>query len=400
MGTVTKFVGMLAFAAALVPAVAGAQSGGVKVGVLSDMSSIYADISGLGSVEAVKMAIEDAGGSLLGSPIEVISADHQNKSDVGTNIARQWYDRDGVDSILDVNNSAVAIGVSQIAKEKVKLALFVGAASTDMTGIYCTPVTAQWLYDTYSVVRGTVDAAQEKGPKTWFFITADYAFGHSLDLEASNFITKGGGKVLGRVRVPIGTADYASFLLQAQASKADIIALALSGGDLVNVVKQGAEFGITESGQQFAAMLATEANIHAIGPAASGGIKFSSPFYWDLDDATRAFSARFEKRMKRPPTMMQAGVYSAASHYFKAVKAANSKDPATVMAKMREMPIEDFMTKAGKLRIDGRVVRDVHLFEAKSAKESKGEWDIYKLISTTPGETVTRPLNSACTLVK
>jgi branched-chain amino acid transport system substrate-binding protein len=400
MGRVTSVAGMLAVVACLVPGLAGAQNDGVKVGVLSDMSSIYADISGLGSVEAVKMAIEDAGGALLGSPIAVISADHQNKSDIGTNIARQWYDREGVDAILDVNNSAVAIGVSQIAKDKTKLALFVGAASTDMTGIYCTPVTAQWLYDTYSVVRGTVDAAQEKGPKTWFFITADYAFGHSLDQEASNFIAKGGGKVLGRVRVPIGTSDYASFLLQAQSSKADIIALALSGADLVNVVKQGSEFGIRESGQQFAAMLATEANIHAIGPASAAGIKFSSPFYWDLDDATRAFSARFEKRMKRPPTMMQAGVYSATNHYFKAVKAANSKDPATVMAKMHELRINDFMTKDGLLRVDGRVVRDVHLFEAKSAKESKGGWDIYKLISTTPGQAVTRPLNSACSLVK
>jgi len=372
----------------------------VKVGILTDMSSIYADISGAGSVEAVKMAIEDAGGSLLGKPIEVISADHQNKADVGTNIARQWYDRENVDAILDINNSAVAFGVTQIAKAKNKVVLLVGAASTELTGSYCTPVSAQWLYDTYSVVRGTVDAAQANGPKSWYFITADYAFGHSLEQEASALIERGGGKILGKVRVPIGTADYASFLLQAQASKADIIGLALSGGDLVNVVKQGGEFGITQGGQKFAAMLATEADIKTIGPQAAGGMQFSSPFYWDLDDATRAFAARFEKRMKRPPTMMQAGVYSAANHYFKAIKEAGTKDATTVMAKMRELPINDFMTKNGVLRADGRVVRDVHLFEAKSPKDSKSSWDIYKLVSTTPGNVVTKPLNPACSLVK
>lgn len=385
--------------AILVPGTSLAQEA-VKVGILTDMSSIYADISGAGSVEAVKMAIEDAGGSLLGKPIEVISADHQNKADVGTNIARQWYDRENVDAILDINNSAVAFGVTQIAKTKNKVVLLVGAASTELTGSYCTPVSAQWLYDTYSVVRGTVDAAQANGPKSWYFITADYAFGHSLEQEASALIERGGGKILGKVRVPIGTADYASFLLQAQASKASIIGLALSGGDLVNVVKQGGEFGITQGGQKFAAMLATEADIKTIGPQAAGGMQFSSPFYWDLDDATRAFAVRFEKRMKRPPTMMQAGVYSAANHYFKAIKEAGTKDATTVMAKMRELPINDFMTKNGVLRADGRVVRDVHLFEAKSPKDSKSSWDIYKLVSTTPGNVVTKPLNPACPLVK
>lgn len=392
-------VRILACVVGLMPGVLLAQEG-VKVGVLTDTSSIYADISGVGSVEALKMAIEDAGGSLLGKPIEVISADHQNKADIGTNIARQWYDRDNVDAILDINNSAVAFGVTQLAKAKNRIVLLVGAASTELTGSYCTPVSAQWLYDTYSVVRGTVDAAQAKGPRSWYFITADYAFGHSLETEASALIERGGGKVLGKVRVPIGTADYASFLLQAQASKADIIGLALSGGDLVNVVKQGAEFGITQGGQKFVAMLATEADIKAIGPAAAGGMQFSSPFYWDLDDATRAFAARFEKRMKRPPTMMQAGVYSAANHYFKTIKAAGTKDPATIMTKMRELPINDFMTKDGVLRVDGRVVRDVHLFEAKSSKDSKSSWDIYKLIATTPGNVVTKPLNPACPLIK
>lgn len=394
-----RLLGVLACVASLTPGILLAQEG-VKVGVLTDTSSIYADISGVGSIEAVKLAIEDAGGNLLGKPIEVISADHQNKADVGTNIARQWFDRENVDAILDVNNSAVAFGVTQLAKAKNKIVLLVGAASTELTASYCTPVSAQWLYDTYSVVRGTVDAAQAKGPKTWYFITADYAFGHSLENEASALIEKGGGKVLGKVRVPIGTADYASFLLQAQASKADVIGLALSGADLVNVVKQGAEFGITQGGQKFAAMLATEADIKTIGPAAAGGMQFSSPFYWDIDDATRAFAVRFEKRMKRPPTMMQAGVYSAANHYFKAIKAAGTKDANVVMAKMRELPIDDFMTKHGVLRADGRVVRDVHLFEAKSPAESKSSWDIYKLISTTPGNVVTKPLNPACPLVK
>lgn len=394
-----RLLGVLACVASLTPGILFAQEG-VKVGVLTDTSSIYADISGIGSVEAVKLAIEDAGGSVLGKPIEVISADHQNKADVGTNIARQWFDRENVDAILDVNNSAVAFGVTQLAKAKNKIVLLVGAASTELTASYCTPVSAQWLYDTYSVVRGTVDAAQAKGPKTWYFITADYAFGHSLESEASALIEKGGGKVLGKVRVPMGTADYASFLLQAQSSKADVIGLALSGGDLVNVVKQGAEFGITQGGQKFAAMLATEADIKTIGPAAAGGMQFSSPFYWDLDDATRAFAVRFEKRMKRPPTMMQAGVYSAANHYFKAIKAAGTKDSTAVMSKMHELPIDDFMTKNGVLRLDGRVVRDVHLFEAKSPKESKSSWDIYKLISTTPGNVVTKPLNPACPLVK
>ncbi|MEW5421616.1 ABC transporter substrate-binding protein [Amorphus sp. 3PC139-8] len=372
----------------------------VKVGVLTDMSSIYADISGEGSVVAVEMAIEDFGKDLLGSPIEVVSADHQNKADVGTNIARQWYDLDGVDAIVDVNNSAVAIGVSQIATEKDKIALFVGAATTALTGEFCTATTAQWLYDTYSVVRGTVEALQESGATSWYFITADYAFGHSLEEEATRFIEEGGGEVLGSVRAPIGTTDYASFLLQAQASGADVIGLALSGADLVNVVKQASEFGIRQSGQQLAAMLATEANIHSLGPKAAAGIKFSSPFYWDLNDETRAFARRFEERMKRPPTMMQAGVYSAVNHYFKAVEKAGTTDAEAVMAAMRELPINDFMTENGTLRKDGRAVRDVYLFEAKSAEESSGEWDLYKVISTTPGDVATRPLDEACFLVR
>lgn len=372
----------------------------VKVGVLTDMSSIYADISGEGSVKAVQLAIEDVGGSLLGKPIEVVSADHQNKADIGTNIARQWYDLDGVSAILDVNNSAVAFGVGQIAEEKKELALFVGAASTELTGQYCNAYSAQWLYDTYSVVAGTVSALQDAGVKSWYFITADYAFGHSLEDEARKLIEASNGDIRGAVRVPIGTTDYASFLLQAQASGAEVIALALSGADLVNVIKQGSEFGITESGQKFAGLQVTEANIHTLGPAAAGGIQFSSPFYWDLNDETRAFSARFEEVHGRPPTMMQAGVYSAAHHYFKAVEAAGTTEADAVMAKMHELPINDFMSKDVQLRVDNRAVRDVHLFQAKNASESTAEWDIYQLLSTTSGDVATRALNDACKLVQ
>src|SRR6266851_2585350 len=374
---ITRTLLAAATAVALGAVGAAAQSGGpVKIGVLNDMSSLYADIGGKGSVEAAKMAAEDAG-NVLGQPVQVIFADHQNKPDVGTAIARQWYDTEGVDVITDVPNSGVALGVNEVSREKKKLGLFVGPATSDLTGPKCSPYAAAWVYDTYALAHVTGSAVVKSGGDTWFFVTADYAFGHALERDTAAVVEASGGKVLGTVNVPLNTADFSSFLLQAQSSKAKIIGLANAGGDTINSIKQGAEFGIVEGGQKFAGLLIF------------------------ITDETRAFSKRFEQRMGHPPSFTQAGVYSAMHHYLNAVKALNSKDPDKVMAKMRETPINDFMTKNGKLREDGRVIRDFYLFEVKKPSESKGEWDLFKLIQTVPGDQAFRPIDKGdCPLVK
>jgi branched-chain amino acid transport system substrate-binding protein len=394
---------LLAAAAAVAMSAGGAaaQSGApVKIGVLNDMSSLYADIGGKGSLEAAKMAAEDAG-PVLGQPVQVTSADHQNKPDVGSNIARQWYDQDGVDVITDVPTSSVALAVNEVSREKKKLALFVGPATSDLTGPKCNAYAASWVYDTYALAHVTGGAVVKSGGDTWFFITADYAFGHALERDTAAVVAESGGKVLGDVQVPLNNADFSSFLLQAQASKAKIIGLANAGGDTINSIKQGAEFGITEGGQKFAGLLIFTTDVHSLGLRAAQGLQLTAPFYHDMNDATRAFSKRFEARVGRPPTFTQAGVYSAMHHYLEAVKALGTKDPDKVMEKMRATPINDFMTKNGTLRIDGRVMRDMYLFEVKKPSESKGEWDLLKLIQTVPGDQAFRPLDKGdCPLVK
>jgi branched-chain amino acid transport system substrate-binding protein len=397
-----KFQVLLAAAAAIALGATGAaaQGGPVKIGVLNDMSSLYADIGGKGSVEAAKMAAEDAG-PVLGKPVEVVFADHQNKPDVGSSIAGQWYDQDGVDVITDVPTSSVALGVTEVSRAKKKLALFVGPASSDLTGPKCNAYAASWVYDTYALAHVTGGAVVKSGGDTWFFMTADYAFGHALERDTAAVVTESGGKVLGSVKIPLNNSDFSSFLLQAQASKAKIIGLANAGGDTINSIKQGAEFGIVEGGQKFAGLLIFTTDVHSLGLKTAQGLQLTAPFYHDMNDETRAFSKRFEQRVGRPPTFTQAGVYSAMHHYLEAIKAIGTKEPLKVMEKMRATPINDFMTKNGVLREDGRVIRDMYLFEVKKPSESKGEWDLLKLLQTVPGDQAFRPIDKGdCPLVK
>jgi branched-chain amino acid transport system substrate-binding protein len=377
-----------------------AGEGPVKIGVLGDSSSINAAIGGKGSVEAVKMAVEDAG-PVLGAPVEVVSADHQNKADIGSNIARRWLDVEGVDVIADLPNSAVALAVSEIARNKHKIAL-IGAGSSDITGQYCSPYSAQWVYDSYALGKVLGTSVTKEGGDSWFFITVDYTFGHALERDTSQFVKAAGGKVLGSVRAPLNTSDFSSFLLQAQASGAKVIAFANTGNDTVNAIKQGREFGMNPDGaQQFVALNAYISDVKSMGLAVGQGVLLTEPFYWDQDDQTRAWSKRFEERAGHKPTAIQAGAYSEVSHYLKAVKAAGSKDADKVMAKMREIPINDFMTHDGKLRDDGRVERDMYLFKVKTPAESKGPDDLYKLIARIPADQVARPLSEGgCPLVK
>jgi branched-chain amino acid transport system substrate-binding protein len=373
----------------------------VRIGVLTDMSSTLADSGGSGSVEAAKMAVEDFGGSVLGSKIEVVSADHQNKADIGAGIARKWYDAEGVDAIVDLSNSSVALAVLEVSRTAKKLALISGAATADITGPKCSPYAAHWMYDTYSLAHASGSAVVKGGGDTWFFVTADYAFGHSMQKDAADVIQKSGGKVLGNVLAPVNTSDYSSFLLQAQSSHAKVVALATGGADTVNAIKQAAEFGIVSGGQKLVSTLIFISDVHSLGLASAQGLQFSAPFYWDLTPESRAFSKRFFERTKRMPTMEQAGVYSSTAHYLKAVKALGSKNAEDVIAKMREMPINDPMTHDGKLRIDGRVERESYLFEVKKPSESKEPWDYYKKIGQLSAQEATRPLSGGnCPLVK
>jgi branched-chain amino acid transport system substrate-binding protein len=371
----------------------------VKIGVLSDMNSLYADITGKGTGVAARMAAEDFG-PVLGKPVEIVTADHQNKADVATNIARNWYDNEGVDMITDGGSSAVALAVEEVSRQKQKLVLFNGPASSDITGKNCSPYAAHWNYDTYALSHVTGSAVVKSGGKSWFFIGADYAFGHALERDTAEVVEGEGGKVMGAVYAPLNTSDFSSFLLQAQASKAQIVGLANAGGDTTNSIKQGSEFGIVKGGQKFAALLMFITDVHALGLQAAQGLQFTTAFYWDQNDATRAFSQRFIKEVGHMPTMVQAGVYSATLHYLKAVKALNSKDPLKVMEKMRQTPINDFMTHNGQLRIDGRVVRDMYLVQVKKPEESKGPWDYLRIVQTVPGDKAFRPLDKGgCPLV-
>ncbi|HYM03612.1 MAG TPA: ABC transporter substrate-binding protein [Stellaceae bacterium] len=393
----------LAFIAALAaqPARAQISDDVVRLGVLDDMTGVFADQQGPGDVVAVKMAVEDFGGSVLGKPIEVLQADLLNKADVGAAIARQWYDVDHVDAILALGNSAVALAVQDITREKNKIDIVTAAGTADLTGKACSPNGVHWVYDTYALAKSTASAVMKQGGQTWFFITADYAFGHALERDAAAIVTANGGKVLGAVRHPLNTSDFSSYLLQAQNSGAQVIGFANAGTDFIAAMKQAAEFGITRSGQKVAGLLVLLTNIRALGAQAAQGLLFTEAFYWDQNDETRAFSKRFAERHGRPPTMFQAGTYGAALHYLKAVKAAGTDAAGPVMAKMRAIPINDFMTKNGWIREDGRVMRDMYLDQAKSPAESKSEWDLIKVISTIPAEQAFRPLSeSECPLVK
>ncbi|MGO4739701.1 ABC transporter substrate-binding protein [Bosea sp. 2KB_26] len=387
---------------ALLVSPALAQQISVKAGVLNDRSGLYADLSGEGSVVAARMAVEDFKAAEKGIKVEIISADHQNKPDVGSTIARQWYDQDGVDIILDVPTSSVALAVNQITKEKNKIHINSGAATSDLTGKACSPNTIHWTYDTYALAQGTGGAMVKAGGDSWFFLTADYAFGHALERDTAAIVTKNGGKVLGAVRTPFPGTDFSSFLLQAQASKAKVIGLANAGGDTINSIKQAGEFGIVAGGQKLAGLLVFLTDVHALGLQTAQGLVLTEAFYWDTNDQTRAWSERFAKAHGgKKPTMVQAGVYSGMLHYLKAVEAAKSKDTAAVMAKMKELPTDDPLFGKGSVRIDGRKMHDMYLFEVKKPSESKAPWDYYKQIAVLPAEQAFKPLSeSECPLVK
>ncbi len=373
----------------------------LKIGGILDMSSLYADITGPGSLEAAKMAAEDFGGQVLGRKIEVIAADHLNKADLAANIARDMIDNQGVEMIYDVAASATALAAGEIAKQRGKIIIFNGPGSIRLSNEACGPYTVHYVFDTFAQANVTGLAAVKSGLDTWFFLTADYAFGQDLEKDTTNVVLKSGGKVLGSVRHPLNTSDFSSFLLQAQASKAKVIGLANAGGDTVNAIKQAAEFGIMKGGQKLSPLLAFVTDIDSIGLDTAQGLLLAEAFYWDLNDDTRAFSKRFMERMKRPPTSAQAGVYSSVTHYLQAVKAAGTTDSAAVMKKMKETPINDFFAKNGRIREDGRMVHDMYLFEVKKPSESKGRWDDYKLLATVPGDQAFQSLEqSRCPLVK
>jgi branched-chain amino acid transport system substrate-binding protein len=373
----------------------------LKIGGILDMSSLYADITGQGSLEAAKMAAEDFGGEVLGRKIEVIAADHLNKADLAANIARDMIDNQGVEMIYDVAASATALAAGEIAKARGKIIMYSGPGSIRLTNEACGPFTVHYVFDTYAQANVTGLAAVKSGLDTWFFLTADYAFGQDLEKDTTNVVVKSGGKVLGSVRHPLNTSDFSSFLLQAQASKAKVIGLANAGGDTVNAIKQGAEFGIMKGGQKMSPLLAFVTDIDSIGLDTAQGLLLAEAFYWDLNDDTRAFSKRFMERVKRPPTSAQAGVYSSVMHYLQAVKQAGTTDSAAVMKVMKDTPINDFFAKNGRIREDGRMVHDMYLFEVKKPSESKGRWDDYKLLTTVPGDQAFQSMEaSRCPLVK
>ena len=382
-----------------------AQDKTAKIGVLNDMSSLYADIGGPNSVAAVKMAVEDSGLPAKGWKIDVLSSDHQNKPDIGVNISRQWIDVDKVDAVVDTPTSSVALAVSNLVKEKNAILINSGGASADITGKACTPNTLSVTYDTYMLANGTGKALTKAGGDSWFFLTADYAFGHALERDTAATVTASGGKVLGGVKHPLNTADFSSFLLQAQASKAKVIGLANAGGDTTNAIKQAAEFGVVQGGQKLAALLLFITDVHALGLKTAQGLTFTESFYWDLNDNTREWSKRFQKVSPKGmmPSMTVAGLYAGVLHYLKTLEAmgGNPHDGAKVVAKMKELPADDPLFGKSTIRIDGRRLLPAYLFEVKKPEESKYPWDYYKLIATIAAEEAARPLSeSECPLVK
>jgi branched-chain amino acid transport system substrate-binding protein len=385
----------------LAPMTSSAQDGMVKIGVLDDMSGPYSDNTGPGDLLAVRMAVADFGGTVLGKPIEVISADMQNKVDVGVGIARRWYEQDQVDLIIGIPHSAIALGVVKLAEQTNRLVMPTAAATAELTGKSCSAHSVHWVYDTYGQSKTLVNAIMKQGGDTWFFITVDYAFGHALEQNASDFVKAAGGRVVGAARHPLNNADFSSYLVQAQASKAKVVVMANGGADITNAIKQAKEFGLDRGGQRVAALLIQYPEVRAIGLGTAQGLLMASSFYWDMSPEARAFTDRFAAAKGMPPTMIQAGTYGATLHYLKAVKAAGTDEAKAVMAKMKEMPINDFMTRNGRIREDGRVIRDMYLMQAKTPEESKSEWDLAKIVATIPGEQAFRPLaEGGCPLVK
>ena len=395
------FMAVFGAAVLVAPTLSSAQDGAVKIGVLDDMSGPYSDNTGPGDLLAVRMAVADFGGTVLGKPIEVISADMQNKVDVGVGIARRWYEQDQVDLIIGIPHSAIALGVVKLAEQTNRLVMPTAAATAELTGKSCSAHSVHWVYDTYGQGKTLVNAIMKQGGDSWFFITVDYAFGHALEQNASDFVKAAGGKVLGSARHPLNNPDFSSFLLQAQASRAKVVVMANGGADITNAIKQAKEFGLERGGQRVAALLIQYPEVHALGLTTAQGLLMASSFYWDMSPEARAFTDRFAAAKGMPPTMIQAGTYGATLHYLKAVKAAGTDEAKAVMAKMKEMPINDFMTRQGRIREDGRVIRDMYLMQVKTPDESKGEWDLAKIVATMPGEQAFRPLaEGGCPLVK
>jgi len=381
-------VALAALAAGSAQAQQGKVSGDVvKIGVLNDRSGLYADLGGEGSAVAARMAAEEMGGKVLGKPIEIIVADHQNKADVGSNITRQWIDTDNVDVIADVPNSGVALAVQELTRTKQKIFLMLGPATSRLTGDACSPTGFHWAYDTRALAVGTGRAMVKEGGNTWFFLTADYAFGHQLEADTMAEVKAAGGTVVSAVRHPLNSSDFSSFLLQAQASGAKVIGLANAGGDTINTIKQASEFGVGQGGKQsLAGLLLFLSDVHALGLQASQGLVLTTGFYWDMDDEKRAWSKKYMEKTGKMPTMVQAGTYSAVRHYLKAVEAAGTDDGPTVAKKMKETPVNDMFAKNGKILANGRMVHDMYLARVKKPSESKGPWDYYQILRTIPGE--------------
>ena len=392
----------LGLGATLIPPAAAQQPGtALKIGLLGDFQSVYADIGGMGNVEATKMAIEEFGGTMFGKPIELITADPQNKADVAASLARKWYENEAVDMIIDMPTSATALAGMEMSRQFEKIMIVTDAASSDITGKSCSPYTAHWTYDTYANAHTVGSAIVKNGGDSWFFITADYLFGHSIERDTGDVVRAAGGKVLGSARAPLNNADFSSFLLQAQASKAKIIGLANGGADTINTIKQASEFGIVAGGQNLAGIVMFISDIHSLGLKLAQGLIITEAYYWDLNDRTRAFGKRFFERLKRMPTMNQAATYSATLHYLNAVKAAGTRDTKPVLEKMRSTPVRDAFTDNGVLREDGRMVHSMFLLEVKKPDESKAPWDYYKVLAEVPGDQAFRPMkDGGCPLVK
>ena len=404
MKTMTFAAGICALAAGLGAAQAQVSDDAVRIGILNDQSGLYADVSGPGGVTAARMAVEDFGGKVAGKPVEVVFADHQNKPDIGSAIANQWIDTDKVDAIVDVPTSSVALAIQEITKNKNRVHLNSGAASSDLTGPKCSPTGIHYTYDTYALANGTGTTIVKEGGDSWYFITADYAFGHALEKDTGDAVKAAGGKVVGAVRTPFpGTTDFSSFLLQAQGSGAKVVGLANAGGDTINSIKQAGEFGLVAGGQKLAGLLVFITDVHSLGLKTAQGLTITTGFYWDLNDETRAWSKKFAERSGgKMPTMVQAGIYSSVTHYLKAIEAAKTDEAKAVVAKMKETPINDFFVKGGKIRQDGRMVHTMYLAQVKTPAESKGPWDYYKIVREIPGDQAFRPMDAkyGCPLVK
>ena len=391
----------LATTLAALPALAQVSDGKVKIGILNDQSGVYADFGGKFSVEAARMAAEDFGGKVLDAPVEIITADHQNKPDIASNIARQWYDTEQVDAIMELTTSSVGLAVQALSKDAKKITINTGAATTELTGKQCSPYGFHWAYDTHMLATGTGGALVEAGGDTWYFLTADYAFGYSLEENTANFVKEKGGQVLGSVRHPLATTDFSSFLLQAQASGAKVIGLANAGLDTQNAIKQANEFGITQGGQKLAALLFTIAEVNGLGQETAQGLNLTESFYWNMDDQTRDFGKRFFERTGAMPNMNHAGTYSAVTQYLKAVQAAGTDETEAVAAKLHEMPVDDVFARGGKVQENGRMVKDVYLMEVKKPGESDIPWDYYTIVATIPGKQAYLSAEaSGCPLVK